>query len=418
MRVAVVGGGISGIAAAHEAQAFADVTLFEATSRLGGHTDTHNLLFYERAFSVDSGFIIFNRINYPLFSAWLDALGVASQPTEMSFGVQTADGFEYSTSGLDAFFCQRSNLVRPGFLRMFGDIRRFYRSAGSVAPDDSRTLEAYLRTERYSKAFAEHHLLPMCAALWSAPHAEARKLAVGHVAVFMVNHGLTLWRGRPEWRVVRGGSSAYVRAFKDAFNGQIHRNCAVRSVREDASGVFVTTAEGRDRFDHVILACHSDDACALIDQSNSARDILSAIAYQPNRMVLHSDARVMPRSPAAWSSWNVYVNEHGQYECTYWMNRLQGFASKPQFFVTLNPVRELSRVWVERDYRHPIFSLEAHAAKQRLSELHAGTRISYCGAWTGWGFHEDGFRSGVEAAARIRAAINSQDAAQDTANAA
>ncbi len=406
MRVAIVGGGISGMAAAHEAQAFADVTLFEAASRLGGHTDTHNLLVGERAFSIDSGFIIFNRINYPLFSAWLDALGVASQPTEMSFGVRTADGFEYGTSGLDALFCQRRNLVRLDFLRMLGDIRRFYRSAGSVAADDSRTLAAYLRDERYSKAFAEHHLLPMCAALWSAPDEEARKLAIGHVAVFMVNHGLTLMKGRPEWRVVRGGSGAYVRAFVDAFGGQVRRNCAVRSIREDRSGVLVTTDQGSDQFDHVILACHSDDACTLIEPTHAAHEVLGAIAYQPNRAVLHSDARVMPRSPAAWSSWNVYIDKHGRYEFTYWMNRLQGLASKPQFFVTLNPVRELDRVWVERDYRHPIFSIEAHAAKQRLHELHAGTRISYCGAWTGWGFHEDGFRSGVEAATRAANTAN------------
>ncbi|MCY4041872.1 MAG: FAD-dependent oxidoreductase [Gammaproteobacteria bacterium] len=406
MRVAVVGGGISGMAAAHTAQSFADVTLFEAAPRLGGHTDTHNLLVDDRAFSVDSGFIIFNRSNYPLFSAWLDALGVASQPTEMSFGVRNADGFEYGTSSLDALFCQRRNVVRLDFMRMLADIRRFYRSAGSVAADDSRTLDAYLRDERYSNAFAEHHLLPMCAALWSAPHEEARKLAVGHVAVFMVNHGLTLMKGRPEWRVVRGGSGAYIRAFVERFGGQIRRNCMVRSVREDRSGVLVATDHGSDQFDHVILACHSDDACKLIEPTHAAHDVLSAIAYQPNRAVLHSDARVMPRSPAAWSSWNVYVDAHGQYEFTYWMNRLQGLASKPQFFVTLNPVRELSRVWVERNYRHPIFSVDAHAAKRRLSSLDAGTRISYCGAWTGWGFHEDGFRSGVEAAAQAANTAN------------
>ena len=402
------------MAAAHACQAFAEVTLFEAAPRLGGHTDTHNLLVEDRVFAVDSGFIIFNRVNYPLFSAWLDELGVASQPTEMSFGVSAADGFEYGTASLAALLCQRRNLVRLDFLKMLNGIRRFYRSAGSIKADDSRSLDAYLQDEGYSKAFIEYHLLPMCAALWSAPYASTRKLSVGHVAVFMVNHGLTLWRGRPEWRVVRGGSGTYVRAFVDAFQGQVRRNCAVRSVREDDAGVIVTTISGSQQFDHLILACHSDDALALIEPTSVERELLAAITYQPNLAVLHSDARVMPRETAAWSSWNVHVDAEGQYEFTYWMNRLQGLTSGPQFFVTLNPTRELGEVRAQRHYRHPIFSVEAGAAKRRLHELETRARISYCGAWCGWGFHEDGFRSGVQAAARARHAIS----AQGTCNAA
>ena len=294
MRVAVVGGGISGIAAAHACQRFSDVTLFEAQPRLGGHTDTHNLQVDGRACAVDSGFIVFNRENYPLFSRWLDELGVASRPTEMSFGVSTATGLEYGTSCLGAVFCQRRNAVRPRFLRMLNDIRRFYRRAGLVAEKDTRTLAEYLRCERYSRAFSEHHLLPMCAALWSAPRQRARDLPIGHVAAFMINHGMTRWRGRPQWRVIQGGSSNYVRAFAESFQGELRLSSPVLSVRRDACGVTLATDREPERYDYLVLACHSDEALELIDASPEEKEILGAIRYQRNRAVVHSDASVMP----------------------------------------------------------------------------------------------------------------------------
>ncbi len=400
MRVAIVGGGISGMAAAYACQDFADVVLFEAAARLGGHTDTHRLLVDGRAYSIDSGFIVFNRPNYPLFSRWLDELGLASQPTEMSFGVSRAEGLEYGTARLNALFCQRRNLVRPAFLNMLNDIRRFYRRAGTIAADDARPLHVFLRDERYSRAFAEHHLLPMCAALWSAP--QAGQLAIGHVATFMVNHGMTKWRGRPQWRVLRGGSNTYVQAFAESFRGAIHQHCPVRSMRRDDSGAVLTTDRDEQRFDYVIIACHSDQALALVDATREERSVLGAIAYQPNRAVLHSDASVMPANPSAWSSWNVHVDLRGRYEFTYWMNRLQGLPDAPHFFVTLNPHRPLRSVWVERDYRHPIFAVGVAAAQRRLGRIGPRLRTLYCGAWCGWGFHEDGFRSGVEAATRLR----------------
>lgn len=402
MRIAVVGGGISGLAAAHACQAFADVTLFEGNGRLGGHTDTHNLLVDGRAHAVDSGFIVFNRENYPLFSGWLDELGVASQPTEMSFGVSTAAGLEYGTSSLGAVFCQRRNALRPRFLSMLNDIRRFHRNAGRVAARDAKPLGDYLRAERYSEAFAEHHLLPMCAALWSAPRHRACDLPVGHVAAFMANHGMTRWRGRPQWRVVRGGSGSYLRAFAEAFEGEVRLSSPVRFVHRGKAGVTVELDHGSERFDYVVLACHSDEALELIDASPDERAVLGAIRYQPNRAVLHSDASVMPRNPAAWSSWNVRAGEDLSYEFTYWMNRLQGLDAAPDFFVTLNPARELDNAWLERDYRHPIFSSGAGAAQARVDRISGRRRTHYCGAWRGWGFHEDGFRSGVQAARRLR----------------
>ena len=409
MRVAVVGGGVSGLAAAHACEAFAEVTLFEALPRLGGHTDTHHLLVDGRSYSVDSGFIVFNRANYPRFSAWLDELGVRSRPTEMSFGVSTAAGLEYGTSGLGAVFCQRRNAVRPGFLRMLNDIRRFYRHADSISDDDGRTLDAYLEAERYSTAFREQHLLPMCAALWSAPREGARELPIGHVAAFMANHGLTRWRGRPHWRVVGGGSSSYVRAFADTFGGKVWLGCAVRDLARDTAGVTVSTERGSERFDYVVLACHSDEALALLDATPEEQRVLGAIRYRPNRAVLHSDASVMPRDRAAWSSWNVHAAADGRFEFTYWMNRLQGLGAGPQFFVTLNPVRPLAGAWVEREYRHPVFSVGAKGAQARVDGISGRRRTVYCGAWRGWGFHEDGFASGVEAAERLRCLIDGRD---------
>lgn len=403
MRVAVIGGGIAGMAAAYHAQDFADVTLFEASGSLGGHTDTHNLFVDGRACAVDSGFIVFNRPNYPLFSAWLDRLGVASRPSEMSFGVATADGLEYGTTGFDALFCQRRNLARPDFLGMLRDIRRFYRQAPALAADDRRSLGDFLAENRYSRRFSEGHLLPMCAAIWSLPRELARAVPVAHVGRFMANHGLLKLGDRPRWRVVDGGSNAYVRAFADRFRGSAELSAPVTRVERGPTGVTVNTAAGGRRFDHVVLACHADDALSLIEPATHEREIVGAFAYASNLAVVHSDPSAMPRNRGAWSSWNVRAAADGSFEFTYWMNRLQGIESDTPFFVTLNPRRELARVWAEREYRHPVFTLAAMDAQRRRHELKGRRRTAWAGAWLGWGFHEDGFRSGVEAAAEIAA---------------
>ena len=402
MRVAVIGGGVSGIAAAHACQDFADVTLFEANSRLGGHANTHVLLIDGHAYAVDSGFIVFNRPNYPLFSAWLDRLEVATQATEMSFGVATADGLEYGTSSLGGLFCQGRNRVRPAFLRMLSDIVRFYGQAPGISDSDPRSLADFLAAGRYSKAFSEQHLIPMCAALWSAPVERARELPISHVAAFMAHHGMTQLRDRPQWEVVRGGSQAYVNAFRGSFQGELRTGHRVEAVRRDADGVTVATEGGSGRFDHAILACHSDEALAVLEATATERAVLGAIRYQPNRAVLHSDASVMPKRRAAWSSWNVRADADGRFTFTYWMNRLQGLEAPRPFFVTLNPARTLRDIWLECDYQHPIFTADAHAAKARLGEISGCQRTFYCGAYWGWGFHEDGFRSGLEAARQLR----------------
>ncbi len=400
MRVAVVGGGISGIAAAHYAQQFADVTLYEASAVLGGHTDTHNLFVDGRTFAVDSGFIVFNSSYYPLFSRWLDDLGVASKPTDMSFGVSLAGGLEYGTANLQALFCQRRNILRGEFLAMLRDIRRFYRHAPHLV-DDPRTLAELFAGERYSAAFVDGHLLPMCAALWSTPRGLAGALPVAHVAAFMANHGLLELRRRPVWRVIEGGSSTYLDAFESRFGGRVRKSCPVRHVRRHAQGVRLQTDVDAHDFDQVVVACHGDDALRIVDPTPVEHAVLGAFRYQTNRAVVHSDASVMPGNRLAWSSWNVRATPDDEFEFTYWMNRLQGIHSPRPFFVTLNPTRLLDAVWIERDYRHPVFDKPARAAQARRRELDReseNSRTLYCGAYWGWGFHEDGFKSGYETA--------------------
>ena len=406
MRVAVVGGGISGIAAAYALQDVAETTLFEANARLGGHTDTHSILVDERAYAVDSGFIVFNRRHYPLFSAWLDKLGVATQPSDMSLAVRRTDtGLEYGTDSLQALFCQRRNARSAGFLAMLNGIRRFYRRARSLAADDARTLGEYIDDERLSGRFVDDHLLPMCAALWSAPLGSVRSLPVAHVVAFMANHCLLEWRNRPVWRVVRGGSQSYVDAFRRMFRGRLHLGAQVRTIKRGCGGVHIATDRGTATFDHAVIACHADDALRLIAPSRLETEVLSAFDYRSNNAILHSDADAMPRNRSAWSSWNVTADaDHRGALCqvTYWMNRLQRLPGPRQFFVSLNPRERPRDVWIERHYRHPVFTTDSHRARTRRDEISGHHRTYYCGAYWGWGFHEDGFRSGVEAANALR----------------
>jgi uncharacterized protein len=409
MKVAVVGAGISGIAAADALQGHAEVTLFEAARRIGGHTDTHAILCGNRTYRIDSGFIVFNEENYPGFSGWLDGLGVVSAPSDMSFGVShRGSGLEYGTRTLNALFCQRPNLLSRRFFGMLRDLRRFYREAPQLAADEPRTLGVWLRDRGYGNGFVEDHLMPMCAALWSLPPVGALEVPVAHVVAFMAQHRMLQLDGRPQWRVVEGGSGRYLQAFARRFSGRIRPGEPVLAVQRRPDQVELTTGAGRQRFDAVVLACHSDQAFALLqDPSPAERQILGAIRYQRNRAVVHSDPSVMPRRRLAWSSWNAVVDPARSKTCevSYWMNRLQGIDGEQQFFVTLNPARRLERVWSEREYAHPLFSPEARRAQARKGEIDGYRNTWYCGAYWGWGFHEDGFASGRAVAAQILAGV-------------
>ncbi len=402
MRIAVVGAGVSGIAAAYRLQQEADVVLFEGQGRLGGHTDTHAVLVGGATHAVDSGFIVFNPDNYPRFSSWLDELGVESQPSDMSFGVSNqATGVEYGSRGLGALFCQRRNLVSPRFLRMLADLRRFYRDAVDYPLDESLTLGELLDRHGYGAGFVEDHIGPMCGALWSAAPDAALAIPARHVIAFMTHHRMLQLDGRPQWRVIKGGSSTYLQAFLARFSGEVRLADPVQAVARTASGVDITSASGTARFDAVVLACHSDEALGLLaDPSEAERDVLGAIGYQPNRVVVHSDDRVMPEHRPAWSSWNALVGAERPERCqvSYWMNLLQSLPGRENFFVTLNPQMPLKRVWSVREYAHPVFTRRARAAQRRKAEISGVRNTWFCGAYWGWGFHEDGFVSGMEVA--------------------
>ena len=406
MRIAVVGSGIAGLASAWLLSRRHDVTLYEANDYLGGHTHTHDIQLGGRRYAVDTGFIVHNPRHYPLLTRLFDELGVETKPTTMSFSVRSeASGVEYNATSLDALFCQRRNLVSPRFLGMVRDLMRFYRQAPRLLdiPGDGPTLGEYLDRHGYGVAFRDEHLVPMASALWSSPSATILGFPAKYLVQFMANHQMLQVAGRPEWRVVRGGSSRYVTALRNEWAVDVRLRCPVRLVRRDAEGVEVFTDRGIERHDQLVLACHSDQALRLLNDATVAeQEVLSAIRYQANDTVLHTDARVLPRDRKAWAAWNAHVPRGSVGACTvsYCMNLLQGIDAPEPLIVTLNrtdaidPAKALRRM----RYEHPVYSHASVRAQQRKSEIQGRNRTWYAGAYWGWGFHEDGMRSAVEVA--------------------
>ncbi len=406
LRIAVVGSGIAGLACAWLLSREHEVVLLEADSRLGGHTDTHTVEQDGRVYRIDTGFIVHNAHNYPLLSALFAELGVATQPTTMSFSVHNAvTGLEYNATSMDGLFCQRRNLVSPRFWRMLGDLRRFYRSAPALLdlPGAGPTLGDYLAEHRYSAAFRDDHLVPMASALWSSPARQILSFPARYLVQFMAHHRMLQVTGRPEWRVVCGGSQCYVEAMQARWRATVRTGTPVLGVRRDETGVEVTLPGGRERFDAIVMACHSDQALALLsDADGPEREILGAIAYQPNEVVLHTDARLLPRSRKAWAAWNAYVPAEPDAPCSvsYCMNLLQGVDSSAPFVVTLNRTEAIApqTVLARRSYAHPVYSQASVAAQARRAEIQGRRRTWFAGAYWGWGFHEDGLRSAVDVA--------------------
>jgi predicted NAD/FAD-binding protein len=409
MRIAIIGSGIAGLASARLLARSHEVTLFEANDYLGGHTHTHAIAHLGRQYEVDTGFIVHNPVHYPLLTRMFEELGVVSQSTTMSFSVQhAASGREYNAATLDTLFCQRRNLLSPRFIGMVRDLLRFYREAPALldGPGPGPDLGDYLAQHGYGAAFRDEHLVPMASALWSSPAARILAFPARYLVQFMVNHQMMQVSGRAEWRVVQGGSASYIRAMRAQWQVRERLNCPVRSVRRAADGVSIAWAGGSETFDHVVLACHSDQALALLaDPSDSERDILGAIAYQSNDTVLHTDATLLPRHRKAWAAWNVYIPEEPGDVCTvsYCMNLLQGLAAPDPFVVTLNrsdaidPAKILRRM----HYHHPVYTAATVAAQLRKREIQGRRRTWYAGAYWGWGFHEDGMRSAVEVAGAL-----------------
>ena len=406
MKIAVVGSGIAGLGAAWLLSREHEVVLFERESRLGGHTHTHRVEQAGRSYRVDTGFIVFNPANYPLLTRLFDELAIPSQPTTMSFSVHDeGNGLEYNATDLDGLFCQRRNLVSPRFWRMVGDIRRFYREAPALLadPGEGPTLGRYLQERGYSELFIRDHLVPMASALWSSPSQSILEFPAKYLVKFMANHHMLQISDRPQWRVVCGGSSSYVEAIAKAWSAQVRLSSPVRAIRRGEAGVDVDTDRGSERFDQVVLACHSDQALALLaDPSPAEREVLGAIPYQANETVLHTDARLLPKRRKAWAAWNAHVPREENAHCTvsYCMNHLQSLDSPDPFVVTLGRGQAIdpAKVLARMHYQHPVYTHASVAAQARRAEVNGVNRTWFAGAYWGHGFHEDGLRSGVDVA--------------------
>lgn len=408
MRIAVVGSGIAGLSAAWLLAARHQVTLFEAEPRLGGHTNTVEVAVDGVSHPVDTGFLVFNRRTYPNLCALFDHLGIAPAASEMSFSVSLLDrDLEWAGTSLATLFGQRRNALRPAFLRMLADILRFNRAASALARAErpgEQTLGEFLDRGRYGRAFRDWYLLPMAAAIWSCPPRSMLGYPAATFARFCHNHALLQIEGRPQWLTVAGGARRYVERLAAPLT-DVRLGVAVRSVDGMPGAFRVATDAGSECFDQVVLACHSDQALALLAHPTEGEvAVLSRLRYQPNRAVLHSDARLLPRRRALWSAWNYIGAGQADGErpvgVSYLINRLQPVPFRTPVVVSLNPPLEPApeRVLAEFAYSHPLFDQGAIDAQAALAAIQGRRGIWFCGAWTGYGFHEDGLKAGMAVA--------------------
>lgn len=412
LRIAVVGTGISGMAAAWLLAKGHDVTVYEKDDRPGGHTNTVGLEDGDRRLAVDTGFIVYNERNYPNLVALFDHLGVETRPTDMSFSASLDGGrFEYAGTGLQGLFAQPRNLLNPRMWSMLKDLRRFYRDAPSVLDERSsvnETLGAYLDRHGYRAAFVRDHLLPMGAAIWSTPVNGMLDYPLAAFVRFCHNHGLLTLKDRPIWRTVVGGSREYLKKLTGAYSDRVRLNTAVRSVRRTPHEVIIEDRQGGlATYDHVVIAAHADHALAMLSDADTAeRRLLGAFSYERNLAVLHNDPGLMPKSRRAWSSWNFLSRGRGEEQkvsVTYWMNRLQHLPDEYPLFVSLNPLWQPATGRVLRSYlyEHPVFDQNAIRAQRLLWNLQGVRRTWYCGAYFGHGFHEDGLQAGLAVAEQL-----------------
>lgn len=408
MRIAVVGTGVSGLVSARLLSRQHQVTVFEAADWIGGHTHTVDVEVDGKAHAIDTGFIVFNDWTYPNFIRLMKQLGVASKETEMSFSVNQPDtGLEYNGHSINSLFAQRSNLFSPAFIGMVRDILRFNREAlddlESGRIHSETTLGNYLQTKGYGQRFINHYIVPMGAAIWSMSLTDMLAFPLAFFVRFFKNHGLLSVSDRPQWRVICGGSRSYIEPLIAPFKDAIRLNCPVQSIVRDEQGITLTSRHGEERFDKVILACHSDQALRLLAQPTEAeQSILGAIGYADNDVVLHTDSRLLPRRKLAWASWNYRLYSAGQRAAavTYNMNILQGIESDTTFCVSLNQTDAIDpdKILGRFSYAHPQFSLKAAAAQARWQELLGANHTYYCGAYWANGFHEDGVVSALRVA--------------------
>ena len=384
------------------------MAVFEAAAYAGGHTNTVRIDEQDASLDVDTGFIVFNDRNYPNFERLLGRLGVASQPSDMSFGVGDEDGdFEYASTSANGLFAKRAHLASPAFHKMVLDVRRFQREARALlASDDDPSLARWLRDMRFSEAFVDKLIVPQAAAVWSADPEQMWSFPARFLVQFFDNHGMLDLKERPKWRVIQGGSKRYVEALTAPFADAIRLRTPVQRVVRTDDGVTVTPRGGEpEGYDHVVLAVHADQALAILgtDATARERELLGALPFVPNEAVLHHDERLLPRRRRAWASWNYHLlsTPTGKPAVTYHMNRLQSLASDRQWCVTLNRTEAIDPAKIVRtiQYAHPVFTVAGMRAQERVGEISGGRgRTHFCGAYWGWGFHEDGVVSGLRVA--------------------
>jgi uncharacterized protein len=414
MRIAIVGAGIAGLTCAHLLHQRHEITVFEAEDRPGGHTRTHAVETPDGADQVDTGFIVYNDRNYPGFERLLTRLGVATQPSTMSFSVSDGrGGFEYSGASPNGLFARRSSLLRPSFHRMVRDLLRFNREAPALIGlnGSGPTLLDFLEEGGYSPQFVERLIVPQAAAVWSADPRQLRSFPASLLAEFFDNHGMFGFAGRPRWRAVTGGSARYVENLTAPMRDRLRLSTPVVRVERFEGRVEVTPERGGpEPFDELILAVHSDQALAMLaDPSAAEVELLRAIPYQANDVVLHTDASLLPRRRRAWASWNFHLQDDPAERATvtYHMNRLQSLHSDTQYCVTLNRTEAIApdRVISAREFAHPVLTHRGLAAQGRWAEISGERRTHYCGAYWGYGFHEDGVASARRVCERFGAEL-------------
>ncbi|MEZ0318219.1 MAG: NAD(P)/FAD-dependent oxidoreductase [Methylophilaceae bacterium] len=414
MKIAIIGAGIAGNTLAYHLHRDHEVTVFEAGSYIGGHTHTHDIEHQGKHYSVDTGFIVFNDRTYPNFMQMLDELGVAWQASSMSFSVKCEKtGLEYNGTTLNSLFAQRRNLFKPSFYRMIRDILRFNKeSLALLAHGTEIRLGDYLAQNNYGQEFIDYYIIPMGSAIWSTEARQMMNFPARFFVRFFNNHGMLSVNNRPEWRVVKGGSTSYVKALTAGFRNNIRLNTPVAKVRRLKRSVRVTPVDGKEEsFDWVFFACHSDQALALLsDATADEQEILGAIPYQENDIVLHSDISLMPKRKLAWAAWNYHVTPGptDRVAVTYNMNLLQCLDAAEPLLVTLNHTKNIdpAKVIKRLTYHHPVYTTAGAAAQARHGEISGVNRTGYCGAYWRNGFHEDGVVSALEALRHFKQAQN------------
>jgi predicted NAD/FAD-binding protein len=414
MKIAVVGSGISGLTAAYVLKRKHEVHVFEAGDYIGGHTHTVPVEVESGKYFIDTGFIVFNDWTYPNFIKLMNQIGVASQESSMSFSVKAeSSGLEYNGTDLSGLFAQRRNLINPSFYKMIFDILRFNKEATALVGNptaDELTLGKFLVQNKYSAEFKNHYIVPMGAAIWSASTKQMEDFPLGYFIRFFKNHGMISVNERPVWRVVKGGSHSYIKPLVKSFEYQIRLNSSVKKVKRLEKGVSLSFLESglltEEVFDEVVFASHSDQTLAMIEAPLvKEKNVLSSFAYQANDTVLHTDTNVLPSYRRAWAAWNYWIpeKEKSNVAVTYNMNILQGLAAPEVFCVSLNMTDQIDpkKILGRFVYDHPVYTQTAVSAQNEWQNISGKDRLHFCGAYWGFGFHEDGVKSGLRVAASL-----------------